>query len=354
VKPHRIWIDVTGLRPGGDAGMYALNLYAALRRAGREVQACLRAPGLVTLSEAELRSLLLLPPSEMTIETVPGMPEWTPISQQHDGPDCPASGDDYLMLSINGDASRFAASGARLSLVATNATVLARPEWRTKRELLLAEEWLRHTAPVISHAVLPSEGAAKVMAAAGIANPHVITGAPDVGTPLPGPAHPRPFIFASGEISEAGQTRQLPLVWRRLYDTMPAEMVPDLLIAGPISSQSGDVLTQLRNSRLLEGRARLVAFPSPAQIASFARDCVFAIAMAAGTGWGRGTLNAQLFAAPCLSAYSSYGAVPFDPTNAAGIAARIRAWLVDPAVKPPVMTRNWDDVAQDMLRVLSA
>jgi hypothetical protein len=217
-----------------------------------------------------------------------------------------------------------------------------------------AASWLEHTAPVTRLCIVHSQAGADALSHAGVKGANVIGSAADAGQPLADKIHPRPFIFASGEIGEAGQTRNLLLVWRRLLEGMPLGMVPDLVIAGPIGAQSGDTLTQLANSHLLQGRARVILYPSPAQIGALARDCVFAVAMAAPTGWGRGTHNAQLFGAPCLSAFLSYGAVPFDPTNAAGITARIRAWLVDPAVKPPMMARGWDEVARDLLRLLPA
>ena len=128
--------------------------------------------------------------------------------------------------------------------------------------------------------------------------------------------------------------------------------MPDLVIAVPVGPQANDVLDMLVASRFLDGRARVILYPSPAQIAAFARDCLFAVSMSPATGWGRGTLNAQCTGAPCLSAFLSHGAVPFDPENAAAVAARIRAWLVDPPVKPPLFARNWDDAARDLLRML--
>ncbi len=350
---RRIWLDITGLRPGSDAGMYALNLYAALTKAGHAVQACQRGPGLQTLSSDELRAQLIVLPTELS-GSAPfrQLFTWTPPQQADDCANLPGADDIVLMLALYGDLSRFAECGTRLVLLGTNLTVLARPDWREADDVAAAQEWLKHTAPVTQLCVVHSQAAAETLVKACRAAPMVIAAAADAVIAPPEPAHPRPFIFASGEIGEAGQTRNLLLVWRRLLESMPLGMVPDLLIAGPIGAQSGDTLKQLANSQLLQGRARVVLYPSPPQIAAFARDCVFAIAMAGATGWGRGTHNAQMFGAPCLSAFLSYGAVPFDPTNAAGIAARIRAWLVDPPVKPPMMERGWDEVVRDLMRVL--
>jgi len=350
--PRRIWLDITGVRPGSDAAMYALSLYAALERVGEHVVTCLRTPGVKRLSPEALHARLILAPVELTPSTpFRPMRGWAPPFDPVDGNDWPTAHDVLLMLAFSGDLSRFAATGTRLVLLANNITVIARPDWCGRRDVEAAERWLRHTAPKTATAIAHSKAAAEALRSVGFADPVVIGSAADAATPSPEPAHHRPFIFACGEISEAGQTRNLLPVWRRLLDTMPPEMVPDLLIAGPVGAYAADILTQLTNSQLLDGRARVVLYPSPAQLAAFARDCSFAIAMGA-TGWGRGTHNAQFFGAPCLSAFSSYGAVPFDPTNAASIAARVRAWLVDPAVKPPMIARNWNDVARDLLAVL--
>ncbi len=350
---RRIWLDITGLRPGSDAGMYAIRLNAALGAAGQTVVICQRVPGLQILSIDEFREQLIVLPTELSgAAPLREMLDWSPALQPDDGLQMPQAEDVFIMLALSGDAARVAACGARMVLLATNVTVLARPDWRELRDVEAAQLWLERTAPVTKIRIAHAQAAADALQAAGVDGTMVIGSAADASTPLEGPAHPRPFIFASGEIGEAGQTRNLLLVWRRLLETMPIGMVPDLVIAGPIGAQAGDTLEQLANSHLLNGRARVILFPSPAQIAALARDCVFAVAMAAATGWGRGTHNAQLFGAPCLSAFASYGAVPFDPTNAAGIAARIRAWLVDPPVKPPMMMRGWDEVVRDLLRVI--
>lgn len=352
---RRIWLDVTGVRPGSDTAAYALSLYRALLSDGAQVFACRRCPGLVCLSESMFHQSLMVPSTELSVgdfvQPRLALPEGDRCAQDQIRP---IAGDAYVMVTLAGDAGRFAQDGARLVMLASNLTVLARPEWREQIEIDLAAEWLERTSPQLSLAVVHSPEAAAVAQKAGIRGPQMLAAAADAANPWPGPAHPRPFIFASGEISEAGQTRQLLLVWRRLMETLPEGLLPDLVIAGPVGPQSQDVLTQLHNSRLLDGRARVILFPTPGQVAMFARDCVFAIAMAAPTGWGRGTLNAQVAGASCLSAYQTYGSVPFDPTNAASVAARVRAWLVDPPVKPPVMARHWDAVVRDLLQLLQA
>jgi hypothetical protein len=349
---RRIWIDVTGLRPGSDAGIFGLHLAQALARAGEKVRPCHRVPGLVTLGLDGLADLMAVPPIELT-ENAPTRPApfRTPPFQSEDG-ELPGEADIVLFLALSGDASRMAARGAAMVLVATSVTQLARPEWRGKSEVEEAAVWLRETAPHVGLCIVQSEESAGVLRRAGIASARIVRGAADGGAPSAAPAHPGPFIFASGEIGESGQTRQLLPVWRRLSETMADGSLPDLVIAGPVGPQANDVLDMLVASRFLDGRARVILYPSAAQIAAFARDCVFAVSMSPATGWGRGTLNAQCMGAPCLSAFLSHGAVPFDPENAAAVAARIRAWLVDPPVKPPLFARTWDDVARDLLRVL--
>ena len=350
---RRIWIDVTGLRPGSDAGLYAVYLAQALTRAGESVQPCLRAPGLTTFSVDALADMLAVPPIELT-DSAPTRPApfRAPPLQSEDSAELPGEDDVVLFLTLRGDGARMASRRAKPVLLATNVTQLSRPEWRDRSEATEAAIWLRETAPLVAQCIAPSEDAAIFLRRSGINLVRTMRGAADGGQPANVPAHPRPFIFASGEIGEAGQTRQLLPVWRRLMETMPEGSVPDLVIAGPVGPQANDVLDMLVASRFLDGRARVILFPSPAQIAAFARDCAFAVSMSPSTGWGRGTLNAQCMGAPCLSALLSHGAVPFDPENAAAVAARIRAWLVDPPVKPPLFARNWDDVARDLLRML--
>jgi hypothetical protein len=388
---RRIWLDITGIHPGSDAAVFALCLDAALRRAGADVQPCHRTPGMQALGAAELTQILTLAADEPALPPVlqqgwgfgaRRLPERTRVAIGHflrlqkaamaawrglaraaitarhpeQMPDLarPNAGDVLLMLCLSGDAARFAANGVLLVLLATDTTVLARPEWRTPEEVAQAEIWRRTTLPLVAITAATSDEGLTLLTQAGAKRPILLAGAADaIGALSPQSTHPRRFVLAGGEIGEAGQTRQLLLTWRRLQELLPADAVPDLVLAGPVEALSADVLEQLRNSRLLGGRARLVMHPGAELVAGLNRDCLFAIAPSPSSGWGRATWNALAAGAPCLSVFAAYGAVPFDAGNAAAVTARVRAWLADPPARPSLPRRDWDTVAETLLRELA-
>ncbi len=371
---RRIWLDATGVRPGSEAAIFAEHLIAGFGRLSVDAVLCRRDPGLGLYRWPALVLCDRLPeasaPSASRLRRVwDALPERTraairqfvrlqraalagreggrvtrdavtPAAVMADTAR-PGSGDVVLMMGASGDASRFAADGVRLALLLVDATPFLRRDWLTPRERIEADLWFRATQPhvgvVISATGAPAGWDTEVTGIAGAS----VAGSPSPAAPMP---HRR-FVLAAGPIGAAGQTRHLLLAWRRLMETVSG--LPDLVIAGAAGALADDVLAQIRNSDGLGGKIVLVQSPSPAFEAALLRDCVFCIAMAAPGGWGRIALNAAVAGKACLSATP-------HPENAARLAADIAAYLASPPPPAVPVMRDWDDVARDVLRAISA
>lgn len=390
---RRIWLDITGIRPGSDAAVLAVHLTDALRRRPElELVPCRRTPGLEAIGWTSFQrrlghrsiSRLRLPdlatlrrmarrlPNRgraalgrfvrlqmaafeawrvVIVRAMQGLWRRSPVDRVH-----PAPGDVVAMLAPSGDAARFAGLGCSLAFLAAETLVLQRTDWVSDAEAGAAAIWVRQTLPLVSKVIVFSPQTARLLARIGsLPEPAMIAGAACPGRP-PAPAHTgaRPFVLAASVIGEAGQTRQLLLAWRILIDRMPPGTVPILQLAGPLGALATDILEQLRNSRLLDGHVRLIAYPGPDQMTELAHHCLFAIAPAPHCAWGRATLDSLAAGAPCLSMFDHPAAHAIDASDVTGLVAAVTAWLESPPVRPRPEARDWDAVAADVARVLVA
>ena len=393
--PARIWLDITGIRPGSDAAIFATCLGAALRaERGEQVQLCRRDPGLRALSWSDLAGDLGRrrrrgwrgPPLLGLRRLARRLPDrgraatgrflrlqrtalfaWKRavlLSLKNFGDAgfrdriTPSSGDTLVMLTPSGDAARFAVSGTRLAFVAADAMALTRPDLMTADDAMQAAIWLRSTLPHVSAVVAFSQSVAHSMAQAGsLPSPVHIDAAPSLVPILRRQKATSPgFVLAAGTIGEAGRTRQLLLVWRSLLDDPPAGGVPILMLAGDIGALVGDMLEQLRNSRLFDGHVRLLATPTPEQMSDLLRTCRFCISPTAAPNWGRAAWDSLAAGVPCLSDSHVADAVAVDCGDAASVGRAVRAWLAEPPYANQASGprhRNWIDVARELLQALA-
>ena len=266
----------------------------------------------------------------------------------------PRAGDVLLMLGMSGDASRFAGAGVRLVLFLLDGLAALRPEWLDRDTGVAVAAWRSTTAPFLSVAIAASPACADALARFGVGVAvQMVRGAAVAGDDVPRGVRQN-FVVAAGPVGVAGATRHLLLAWRRLMETMSANEVPDLVLTGSVGPMADDVLAQLHLSAGLGGKVLLAPFPSAALHAALLRDCLFCIAPDI-TGGGFVTLEARAMGVACLSASGLDGSLKIDPENAAAVAEAVRAWLTaPPAVASVVAARSWDDVAGDVLRMISA
>lgn len=387
----RIWLDITGVRPGSEAAVLAAALgHAWHTTLGLDLRICRRDPSLLEIDLAALDRLVngrdgkgRPPRLDAFRRRARRLPERTrlalgryvrlqsaallawrvalqgavrvvippqPRDQAH-----PAADDTLVMLIPSGDAARFAAAGTRLVFLAAETAALIRPDWLMPEDAAQAAIWLRLTLPHVTNVIAFTPAIALAMTQAGcVPTPMLVNAAvarPTV-TVHPTGLPSRPFVLAMGEIGEAGGTRHLLLAWRHLLDTMNPGAVPLLVLAGMPGALVGDILEQLRNSQLFGGHVRLVVHPRPDELAQLYRSCLFTIA-AAHSSWGHATLASLAAGVPCLSAFPTAGAEPIEPANVAGLAQKVQAWLASPPSPPAAPNRGWNDVAGDVLKALA-
>jgi HAMP domain-containing protein len=386
--PGRIWVDVTGIRPGSDAAVFADLLCGGFARIGVEHALCCRDPGLLLFAWPAVRQSDAVPALPVRPN---GMSRWRVMADRLPtatrqaivrfvqlqraalamrrkarvrpeavsalagaGSDAvtPARGDVLLMLGPYGDASRFQESGAKLVALFAETVPLLRPEWLEPVARDAVAEWRSCTLPVLSDAIALGSRDAASLAMAGMGSVRtVIPAAATVAEPAQG-ALPRAvtgrYILAAAPIGVAGATRQLLLAWRRLERMMPSETMPKLVLAGEIGALAGDVMMQLLNSFGLGGQVIVVTSPTVALRSALLRDCLFCIAPAPGGGWGRADFDAAFFGKVCLSETAVEGALAIDTLNAAVLASRMRDLLAGAEAAPGRSMRGWDDVARDV------
>src|ERR1700739_3281778 len=91
-------------------------------------------------------------------------------------------------------------------------------------------------------------------------------------------------------------------VWRRMLQTMPEAMVPDLVFAGKIGWLTTDLMQQLGNAAWLGGKIRFIESPPEADLASLYRHCLFSVFPSLYEGWGLPVTESLAFGRPCIIA----------------------------------------------------
>lgn len=374
--PQRIWVDVTGIRPGSDSAVFAEHLMQGLAQLSVEVLLCHRDPGLrmfqwpqVTQAEAyaPIRPARdAIPLARKIWSLLPGRtrtaiqrflrsakalraprPMFSPPPSPHaatvvEDEVHPAPDELLLMLGLCGDASRFATQGVRLAVLLVDAAPILRPHWLTKSQRDAQNLWRSSTLPLVSVAL---SACGSGLAQAGWKGEIQAIAGASVVLPSAVPLSLPRFLLAAGPIGAMGQTRQLLLAWRRLMDTTPD--LPTLVIAGEIGPLADDVLAQLRQSDGMGGSVILIRSPSAPLYGALLRDCLFCLAMEAPGGWGRVGLDAAEAGKLCLWTRDA-------PENAARLALDIGAWLASPPPPEAPNGRTWHDVARDVVSAVSA
>lgn len=385
----RIWVDVTGITPGSDAAVFSDLLRGALGDIGVDTTLCRREPGLRVFTWPEMRWCTELPAPlspagrlswrQRVADVAPASTrravarfvqlQRAALTSGHgrtakppqpliaagtvSDTASPAPHDVLLMLGLGGDASRFAENGTRLAVLLVDATPVLCPDWMDQgaRDSLAA--WRSGTMPLLSAAMAMRPGHVAALERMGVAAVKIVpTGI--AGETNASRLAPRRFVLAAGPIGVAGATANLILAWRRLMETMPADSVPELVLAGALGPGAHDALAQLRNSAGLGGKILPVLFPSRALLSALLRDCLFCIAPDVTCGWSRAAAEAGLAGRPCLAAAGTNKGLAFDPENAAALADLVRAWLEAPPRPAAAPESSWGELARVVARAVMA
>ncbi len=269
----------------------------------------------------------------------------------------------------------FKADGVRLAFFAHDMIPVLFPEWCMPPIPADFRRWLREIVPLADLMVTNSRNTADDLTAClteqGLKLPRAVV--LPVGSrplaPATGPAlWQRPYILMVGTLEVRKNLTNMLRVWRKLLQTMPAETVPDLVLAGKIGWLTADVRQQFENCNWLDGKIGLVASPSEADLANLYQNCLFTVFPSLYEGWGLPVTESLSAGKPVAA--SRRGAIVeaggpfcvyFDPENVSDMTKTIRRLIEAPEQVAALSARitaefqppSWEDTASCLLAELN-
>ncbi len=146
----------------------------------------------------------------------------------------------------------------------------------------------------------------------------------------------RPYVLFVSTIEARKNHLLLFRVWRRLLSEMGAQNVPDLVFAGKVGWMVGDLMSQIENSRNLDGRLHVIEGLDDRALRAVYGGCLFTVFPSFYEGWGLPVSESMAMGRPCVCSNATAlpeagGALaryfdPFDVTDATRV---IRATIED-------------------------
>jgi len=181
---------------------------------------------------------------------------------------------------------------------------------------------------------------------------------------LAAPADVRPFVLFVSTLEVRKNHRLLFQVWRRLLAAHGPDRVPDLVFVGRKGWLSNDFVTELEQSRFLDGKIVWRERVDDAELARLYADCLFTVYPSFYEGWGLPVAEALAFGKFCVA--SSASSLPevgrdfadyHDPHDVAGATALIERAIFDPAhrksrerlIRERFRARSWQESAAEVL-----
>lgn len=146
----------------------------------------------------------------------------------------------------------------------------------------------------------------------------------------------RPFVLFVSTLEVRKNHRLLFQVWRRLLAAHGAERVPDLVFVGKRGWLVDDFVTELAQSRFLDGKIVWRERVDDAELARLYADCLFTVYPSFYEGWGLPVAESLAFGKSCVA--SSASSLPevgrdfvdyHDPHDVAEATARIERAIFD-------------------------
>jgi glycosyltransferase involved in cell wall biosynthesis len=227
---------------------------------------------------------------------------------------------------------------------------LRRPEWFDARITEYFRNWFDRTLPLADMVFTISASTAKDVAAYARENSLALRNAPipiPIGTAfqagradslssrLPVPGN---YVLFVSTIEPRKNHALLFRIWRRLVTDMPAASVPTLVFAGSVGWLASDFMSQLRNSRFLDGKIVHIDSPTDDELAALYEGCLFTLFPSYYEGWGLPIAESHAFGRPCIISNSS--SLPeaggtlaryIDPDNATETYKLVRTTIEDRA-----------------------
>lgn len=175
-----------------------------------------------------------------------------------------------------------------------------------------------------------------------------------------GAAAERPFVLYVSTLEVRKNHRLLFQVWRRLLAEHGPDRVPDLVFVGRRGWLVDDFVTELEQSRFLDGKIVWKERVDDAELAHLYATCLFTVYPSLYEGWGLPVAESLSFGRHCIASNAS--SLPevggdlaeyFDPLDVPGAAAVIGRALFDPAhlaartrlVRERFRARSWTECA---------
>ncbi len=183
--------------------------------------------------------------------------------------------------------------GVRFAVMIYDLIPLNWPEWAVKELRRQFIDWL---GPIIGLAdnlfTISNATAADIIAFAvresiPIQTPQIVpigVTFPD-RTKLP-PIQFEPYVLFVSTIETRKNHILMFRLWRRMLNLLPRDQVPNLVFAGKIGWLTQDLMAQIENSSLLDGKLKIVESPSDRDLASLYQHCLFTVFPSFYEGWG--------------------------------------------------------------------
>jgi len=183
-------------------------------------------------------------------------------------------------------------------------------------------------------------------------------------TALAATSDARPFVLFVSTLEVRKNHRLLFQVWRRLIAAHGPDRVPDLVFVGKRGWLSGDFVTELEQSRFLDGKIVWRERVDDAELARLYAECLFTVYPSFYEGWGLPVAEALAFGKFCVA--SSASSLPevgrdfadyHDPHDVAGATALIERAIFDSAhresrerlIRERFRARSWQESAAEVL-----
>ncbi len=146
----------------------------------------------------------------------------------------------------------------------------------------------------------------------------------------------RPYVLFVSTVEARKNHLLLFRVWRWLLEEMGPERVPDLVFAGKVGWMVSDLMSQIENSRNLDGRLHVVEGLDDRELRAVYAGCLFTVFPSFYEGWGLPVSESLAMGKPCVA--SNATALPeaggrlaryFDPFDVNDAARVIRQVLED-------------------------
>jgi glycosyltransferase involved in cell wall biosynthesis len=226
-----------------------------------------------------------------------------------------------------------------------------RPEWFEQGLTEYFRNWFDRTLPLADMIFTISASTARDVAAYARENSLALRNVPipipigttfqasrvdsGVSSRLPAPGN---YVLFVSTIEPRKNHALLFRIWRRLATDMPTASVPTLVFAGGVGWLASDFMSQLRNSRFLDGKIVHVDSPTDNELAALYDGCLFTLFPSYYEGWGLPIAESHAFSRPCI--ISNTSSLPeaggtlaryIDPDNATEAYKLVRATIEDRA-----------------------